>query len=126
MKRNPFHTAEEYIRLRTKCNSPSWLDTVMRVNEMFLAPIVTCFLVLCGETDLFGIISSAMTVYSVWSEWTRYTHLAFEMQNMLLMTMLHGGPKIVTNDPDYMPYVYADAVFRLYERRLRPLELRRP
>jgi hypothetical protein len=26
----------------------------------------------------------------------------------------------VTNDPDYMPYVYADAVFRLNGRHLRP------
>lgn len=126
MKRNPFHTAEEYIRLRTKCTSPSWLDTVMRVNEMLLAPIITCFLLFCGESDLFAVVSSAMTIYTAWSEWTRYTHLAFEMQNMLLTTMLYGGPQIVTNDPDYMPYVYADAVFRLYARRLRSWELHRP
>jgi hypothetical protein len=46
--------------------------------------------------------------------------LKLEVQQMFLTTMVHGGPRIVTNDPDYMPYVYADAVFRLNGRHLRP------
>jgi hypothetical protein len=26
---------------------------------------------------------------------------------------IHGGPQITTNDLDYLPYVFADAVVRL-------------
>jgi hypothetical protein len=31
---------------------------------------------------------------------------------MYLKTMQIGGPFIVTNDPEYIPYVFADAVTR--------------
>ena len=60
-------------------------------------------------------ISTAMTVlktYQVWKDYTEYTSLRFEVQNMMLYCQVVGGPFIVTNDPTYMPYVYADAVQR--------------
>lgn len=120
MPSNPFHTAEEYIRLRNKCASPAWVDTIMRFNELIIAPIITLFLVLCGQSDLFALLSSTLTVYNAWSEWIKYNNLKLEVQQLFLTTMVHGGPQIVTNDPDYMPYVYADAVFRLNERRPHP------
>lgn len=69
---------------------------------------------------MFALLSSTMTVYSAWSEWIKYNNLKLDVQQMFLSTMSSGGPQIVTNDPDYMPYVYADAVFRLNERHRRP------
>jgi len=69
---------------------------------------------------MFALLSSTITVYGAWSEWVKYNNLKLEVQQMFLTMMTHGGPQIVTNDPDYMPYVYADAVFRLNERHPLP------
>ena len=117
---NPFHLAEEYIRLRKKCDAPSWVDTIMRWNELCFAPIVTLFFLFRRKSDMFAVISSSLTIYNAWSEWIRYHHLQFEVQDMYFTMMRTGGPRIVTNDPDYLPYVFADAVFRLNERRRLP------
>jgi hypothetical protein len=107
-----FQTAERYIELRKKCVSQAWVDTIMRFNEMVIAPIITLFFIFTGNTDIFAILSSSVSVYRAWSEWLEYSDLRFEVQDMFLKTMASGGPQIVTNDPDYMAYVYADAVFR--------------
>ena len=61
-------------------------------------------------------MSAAMTVlkaYQVWKDYTEYTILRFEVQSMFLYCQTVGGPFIVTNDPIYMPYVFADAVQRV-------------
>ena len=118
--KSPFQVAERYIQLRRKCASPSWLDTGMRFNEMVLAPIVTIFCLITGGMDLFSVLSSCMTIFTAWSEWIEYQDLRAQVQVMFLQTMATGGPRIVTNDPEYMPYVYADAVVRLHERHPRP------
>lgn len=114
-----FQTAERYIELRKKCVSPAWVDTIMRFNEMVLAPIVTLFFIFTGDRDMFSVLSSTMTIYTAWSEWLEYDDLRFKVQKMFLQTMASGGPYIVTNDPQYMPYVYADAVFRQNALQLR-------
>jgi hypothetical protein len=43
------------------------------------------------------------------------------MQRMELQARRVGGPFISTNDPTYMPYVWADAVTRPQRRRRSPL-----
>ena len=58
------------------------------------------------------VISAATTAHKAWSEWIEYQDLRFEVQRMYLLTMAVGGPFIRTNDPEYQPYVYADAVVR--------------
>jgi hypothetical protein len=84
----------------------------MRFNEMVIAPIISLFFVFLGNTDLFSCVSSALTCYNSWVEWIEYNEARLEVQRMFLITMATGGPHIVTNDPEYMPYVYADAVTR--------------
>lgn len=83
---------------------------------MIVAPLVALFCVLTGDLDVMMLGSSAMTAYRAWTEWNEFTSLRFEVQRMALLTMASGGPHIVTNDPSYMPYVYADAVVRLNTR----------
>ena len=117
--RDPFVTAERFLELQKLCASPSWGDTAIRFNEMIIAPIVAIYCALTGDTDLFMLGSAVMTTYRTWSEWVEYQDHRFEIQRMYLITMASGGPQIVTNDPTYMPYVFADAVTRLRMRSLR-------
>jgi len=113
LTKHPFVTAERYMQLRKLCISPSWGDTAIRLNEMFLAPMIAIYCALTGDTDIFMLGSAAMTAYRAWTEWLEFDELRFELQRMYLVTMASGGPQIVTNDPAYMPYVFADAVVRL-------------
>lgn len=114
--KHPFEIAERYMVLRKLCDSQAWSDTVVRFNEMIVAPMVAIYSLLTGDRDLFMLGSAAMTTHRVWSEWIEYNDMRFEVQKMYLLTMASGGPQIVTNDPDYMPYVFADAVTRLKMR----------
>jgi hypothetical protein len=118
LTKDPFTTAERYIQLRTLCHSPSWGDTAIRANEMIVAPLIALYCLFTWELDFFMMGSAAMTAHRAWSEWFEFTDLQFEIQRMKLYTLVSGGPHIVTNDPTYMPYVYADAVVRLNTRCL--------
>ena len=64
-------------------------------------------------SDPLSIAMTCMKTHQVWKDYTDYTSLRFEVQNMMLYCQVVGGPFIVTNDPMYMPYVYADAVQRV-------------
>ncbi len=115
--KSPFAIAERYIELRRICAPRSWGDLMIRINEMILTPLITIFFVLVDKFDLFSVLPAAISTYRVWSEWIEFSTLRFQMQQMYLTTMKTGGPFIVTNDPDYLPYVYADAVVRHDMRR---------
>lgn len=110
---NPFEKAERYIELRKTYSPKSWGDVMIRINEMIITPWITIFLVFLDSIDLFTFIPSMISIYRAWSGWLEYQELRFLMQRMYLKTMRHGGPFIVTNDTDYLPYVYADAMIRL-------------
>lgn len=85
---------------------------MMRVNELLLTPFLTLCMVLLDKTDFLSLVSSVYNVWRSWNEWIEFTDLRFKVQEMYLLTMRTGGPHIVTNDPTYLPYVYADAVVR--------------
>lgn len=108
----PFRVAERYIELRKKWGAQSWAETLLRVNEILLTPIITLFLLFVRKSDLFGAISSATMVAKAWYEWFEFWELRFKIQDMFFTTMVTGGPFIVTNDPTYMPYVWADGATR--------------
>ncbi len=109
---NPFVVAEKYIQLRKVWSPKSMGDWMMRINELIITPLITIFLILLGESDFIGVISAGISTFRAWMGYINYTTLRFDMQTMYLQTMKMGGPFISTNDPDYLPYVYADAVFR--------------
>lgn len=115
--KSPFALAERYIQLRRLCAPQSWGDLMIRINEMILTPLITIFFLLADKFDWMTVIPAALSTYRVWSEWIEFSDLRFQMQDMYLTTMKSGGPHIVTNDPDYLPYVYADAVVRHDMRR---------
>lgn len=109
----PFKTAERYIQLRKICVPISWAEFITRMNDMILIPIISFFLLLIHAEDLMTFAFTMMKSYQVWKEFTEYTDLRFEVQRMFLYSQSVGGPFIVTNDPTYMPYVFADAVYRV-------------
>lgn len=90
---------------------------MIRINEMILSPLISLTFFCLRSMDLISMVTAALSVYRVWREWLEYCELRFTMQHMYLTTMATGGPQIVTNDPEYLPYVYADAVVRLGMRR---------
>lgn len=90
---------------------------MLRINEMILSPLITLTFLCLRSLDFVSLITSTLSIYRVWSEWMEYSDLRFRMQQMYLTTMATGGPQIVTNDSDYLPYVYADAVVRASMRR---------
>lgn len=116
----PFEIAERYMQARKRCTSPSWGDRIILFNEMVMGPAITFFLLFLGSRDLLTLISAGTRAYSGWCVWEEYHSLQSVMQDMFLLMNRHGGPHIRTNDPDYMPYVIADAIVRLNEHRPHP------
>ncbi len=85
---------------------------MIRLNEMFIAPLIAFFFAFLGEGGFLQIISAATTAHRAWTEWFEFQDLRFQVQRLYLVTAMVGGPFIRTNDPEYEPYVYADAVVR--------------
>jgi hypothetical protein len=110
---NPFQLAERFIQLRKRYDPPSWGDRMTLINDMILMPMITLFLLLTHKYELFGVASTLAKAFSAWKKFIEYTDLKFKVQRMYLHTMQVGGPFIVTNDSTYMPYVFADAVYRV-------------
>jgi hypothetical protein len=115
-----FDIAERYIQLRRKWAPVSWGDLMMRINEMVITPLICIFFVLMGRRDPMMVLSACLTTYRAWSEWIEYHHLRHSVQRMFLICKAVGGPFIVTNDSEYLPYVFADAVLRVKHGMLHP------
>ena len=109
----PFEIAEQFIQLRKVCNPVSIAEQLTRISDMILMPMILVVLILLKKSDVFMAVSTITKAYSSWKTWFEYTNLRFMIQRMYLHTARVGGPFIVTNDPTYMPYVFADAVYRV-------------
>jgi len=110
---NPFKDAERFLQLRKVCAPMTWGATIGRINEMILTPLITLFFVFLGDSSVWSVIPAALSTFRAWKDWIEYQRLRFVVQGMFLHTMRVGGPFIVTNDSTYMPYVFADAVYRV-------------
>jgi len=108
----PFKVAERYIQLRKTCTPESWADTVTLISDMNLIPIITLYLVFLHVFDTMMISTTLLKTYQVWRDYTEYVDLRFQVQSMFVHCQSVGGPFITTNNPLYMPYVFADAVQR--------------
>ncbi len=83
------------------------------MSDMILMPIITLFLLFFQVADPMTVAMNGLRIYQVWKDYIEYTQLRFEVQRMMLYCQWVGGPFIVTNDPTYMPYVFADAAYRV-------------
>ena len=109
MPKTAFQTAERYIQLSNTWEATDAYSRIKHINEMILMPLIAAIM-----SDPLFFFTSFMTA---WGAWVEYAELTFTMQRMQLEAVRRGGPFIVTNDPTYMPYVWADAVTR---KRVRP------
>jgi hypothetical protein len=110
---NPFEIAERFIQLRKHCSPLSIAERMTRISDMIVMPVIALFLIILKKHDIFMIVSTMSKAFSAWREWIEYNNLRLLVQQMYLHTAIVGGPFIVTNDPSYMPYVFADAVYRV-------------
>jgi hypothetical protein len=94
------------------------MDWTRRINDMFLMPLIALVSIILDKNDYFFLLSTFMTALRPWREQIEFEELRFEMQKMRIQMAATGGPQIVTNDPTYMPYVWADAVTRSSRPRL--------
>lgn len=85
------------------------------MSDMIIIPIITIFLLFLQIADPITVAMNGMKTYRAWKDYTEYTQLRFDVQRMMLHCQAVGGPFIVTNDPTYMAYVFADAVYRVPE-----------
>lgn len=109
----PFQTAERFIQLRKKCAPQSIAERLTLITDMILMPVITLFMYMINVGDLLSVLTTGIKTFFVWQDWIEYNDLRLEVQKMFLHTMRVGGPFITTNDTTYMPYVYADAVYRV-------------
>lgn len=115
-----FQTAERYIQLTKVWETDEWVPLIKHINEMILMPLIAFFSYCAGYSDIMFCLSTFVGATSAWTEYAEFVELKFVMQRMELQARRVGGPFISTNDPTYMPYVWADAVTRLRHRRLSP------
>jgi len=107
-----FQTAERYIQLSSLWESNEWVPFIKHINEMILMPLIAFFSYCVGYSDIMFCLSTFVGATSAWTEYAEFVELKFTMQRMELQARRVGGPFISTNDPTYMPYVWADAVTR--------------
>lgn len=115
-----FQTAERYIQLTKVWETDEWVHSIKHINEMILMPLIAFFSYCAGYSDIMFCLSTFVGATSAWTEYAEFVELKFVMQRMELQARRVGGPFISTNDPTYMPYVWADAVTRPRQRRLSP------
>jgi hypothetical protein len=95
------------------------MDWTRRINDMFIMPLIALVSLILDKNDYFFLLSTFMTAARSWRDQVEFEELKFEMQKMRFQMAATGGPRIVTNDPTYMAYVWADAVTRSSRPRLR-------
>ena len=114
-----FQTAERYIQLCRVWESGEWVPLIKNINEMILMPLIAFFSYSVGYSDILFCLTTFASAMNAWSEYAQFIELKFAMQRMELQARRVGGPFISTNDPTYMPYVWADAVTRASPPRRR-------
>lgn len=112
MSRSPFTIAEKYITLHKKFQPDTWSETANLISDMIVVPLITLFFFFVGGVSHMSMVMTLAKTYQVWSSFFEYTDVRFAVQRMKMKMYSMGGPFIVTNNPIYMPYVYADAIVR--------------
>jgi hypothetical protein len=114
---DPFKIADRYIQLHRTYTPRTRGESLSRINELILTPLITITCLLLKSVDMITVVTTVLSTYRAWSGWLEYMNHRFLVQRMYLEMMATGGPQIVTNDPEYLPYVFADAVVRANMRR---------
>lgn len=110
---NPFRIAEQLIHSQ---RDTSWVRTLEHIKDMILMPMMVLYFLFRGTPSLIMTVSTFFRAYQSWRSFLSLQEARFAYQRMKMASIVGGGPFITTNDPLYMPYVYADAVMRTAPR----------
>jgi hypothetical protein len=111
-----FKTAEQFNILTEKFLSPSlvvWFDMIG--NPLIMLAIALYTKKLPSIISALGILKTIQ----VWCEWYEYRCVKEQLIDWKEIVLASGGPQISTNDTNYMSYVYADGIQRLFNNQMR-------
>ena len=111
---NFFKDAEELILLESLFVQETMLDSFMLLLDMLLYPIYV-LVRLCMLDFSISFVFGLMKSYEMWFNYIRLEELRREFSEWIRIVKSLNGPWISTNDPEYRPYVYADAMQRINE-----------
>jgi hypothetical protein len=111
-----FKEAESFVQLTDKFLQPSWFLWF----EMIIQPIIliaTCLYTrkLLDVLSLLGVIKT----FNLWNEWVEYKNVRSNFVQWKQIVDTVGGPYISTNDNNYLAYVYADGMHRIFNDQMR-------
>lgn len=110
-----FVDAERYIELSNTFSEVSWW-TLM---DMWF-PLVSAIhcVVTKSLPDLFFLLGLYKSL-KLWAQWHEYHALKYQLGEWREIVNAVGGPYIATNNPLYLPYVFADGMQRLQNLHIR-------
>lgn len=111
-----FKTAEQFNILTEKFLSPSlivWFDMIG--NPLMMIAVALYTKKLPSILSVLGILKTVQ----VWYEWYEYKLVKQQLIEWKEIVNAAGGPQISTNDTNYMSYVYADGIQRLFNSQMR-------
>jgi hypothetical protein len=114
--RDYFKEAESFVRLTNKFLEPSW----MMWFEMIVQPIIliaTC-LYTRRITDILSLLGLIKT-FRLWNEWIEYKNVRANFVQWKQIVDTVGGPYISTNNNEYLAYVYADGMHRIFNNQMK-------
>lgn len=111
-----FKEAESFVQLTNKFLEPS----IFLWFEMIIQPII--LIATCIYTrklpDVLSLLGLIKTV-SLWNDWVEYKNVRSNFTQWKQIVDTVGGPFISTNDNDYLAYVYADGMHRIFNSQMR-------
>jgi hypothetical protein len=110
-----FIDADEFVNLGKTFINISWwtiLDMIFPI-----VAIIHC-IVAKSLPDIFFVLSVYKSI-QLWIQWSRFYALKRQISEWREIVNATGGPFISTNDPTYLPYVFADGMQRLQELHIR-------
>lgn len=113
---NFFRDAERFNILTEKFLFPSlmiWFDMLGNPLIMLVIAVYTKKL-----PSLLSVFALAKAV-QLWIEWYEYKNVKTRVIEWKHIVNASGGPYISTNDTNYMSYVYADGMQRLFSNQMR-------
>lgn len=116
---NAFQAADTYISLKRRMFPPGISGWIVLFNELLLLPMIALIFFLCDPTQtVLSLLAPCMSASNAWRDWEQFHALEDRMIRMFVYMMATGGPQITTNDPTYIPYVFAYAVTRQHPQHM--------
>lgn len=111
-----FKEAEKFVNLTNKFLFPSWVLWI----EMFISPIITLLMCLYKRSppDAFGLLGMYKS-FNLWNEWIEYKNVKRNFIEWKQIVDATGGPYIRTNNDEYLAYVYADGMHRIFNNQMK-------